>query len=150
MRVEAVFIRTEHNYDRDAASMETASVNLDPSLAKQSFAEECDINTIVRRFGLTGQLPQDVRMPMTGDFTDVKNFHEAMQLVVEAREAFMQMPADVRARFGNDPGAFVDFASDPENKEEARRLGLLVPEAVKEPATTPVAAPATAPSTPTT
>lgn len=150
MKVESVFLRTEFNYDRDAASDATGTFNDEPSMTKQSFAEEADINTIVRRFGLTGQLPNDVRVPMNGDFTEVTNFHEAMQLVVEAREAFMEMPADVRARFGNDPGAFVDFASNPDNKEEARRLGLLVPEAVIEPATKPVVAPATVPSTPTT
>lgn len=127
MKVEPVFLRTEHNYDRDAASDATADVNLEPSLTKQSFAEEADINVIVRRFGLTGELPSDVKVPMNGDFTNVVDFRGAMDLLIQAREAFMTMPADVRSRFGNDPAAFVDFVSDEKNRDEAKKMGLLVP-----------------------
>ena len=144
MEIEDVFIRTEFNYDRDLASDLTALANEEPSMTKQSFAEEADINTIVKRFGLTGQLPGDVRMPVNGDFTEVPDFRGAMQLIVEAREAFMRMPADVRARFGNDPAAFVDFVSDDQNRAEAERLGIVMK---KEPVLEPVKATVSTPST---
>ena len=39
----------------------------------------------------------------------------------------MTMPADVRARFNNDPALFVDFCSDEANLDEMRKLGLAVP-----------------------
>lgn len=103
----------------------------DPSLAKQSFAEEVDINTIVRRFGLTGQLPENVRMPTYGDFTGLSDFRDAMNAVVAARESFDLMPAAVRARFHNDPAEFVDFCSDSKNQDEALSLGLIAPEAME-------------------
>lgn len=124
--VREVFFRTGWNYDRDSASNESAVYCRDESKTDQSMKDEADINTIVRRFGLTGQLPHDVKMPTYADLTAVPSFHEAMQLVAEAREAFMEMPADVRTRFGNDAGAFADFCSDPANAEEMVKLGVAV------------------------
>lgn len=122
------FFRSGFNYDREVVSDETGLACRDVSLAKQSMAEECDINVIVRRFGLTGQLPSDVRMPTYGDFSSVIDFHTAMNAIVQAREAFDRMPADVRYRFHNDAGEFVAFCSDDRNAGEAERLGLLDPE----------------------
>ena len=127
MKVDSVFLRTGNNYDRDAASVESGVLNDSPSLTKQSFAEECDINTIVERFGLTGELPTDVRMPQYADFDEVFDYHSAMNAVAQARESFDAMPADVRARFHNDPGEFVEFCGDEKNREEAVKLGLVLP-----------------------
>ena len=122
-----MFLRSPFNYDRDAVSLETGLECLDKSLAQQQFAEEADINTIVRRFNLTGQLPDNVRAPVYADFEAVFDFQTAMNAVRSAEESFMAMPADVRARFSNDPHRFVEFCSDPSNLEEARKLGLAVP-----------------------
>lgn len=121
------FLRTPYNYDTNAVSDETGLKCEDETLAKQSFAEEVDINTIVRRFGLTGELPQNVRIPVSGDFTDVQDFHSAMNAVRLAQESFDAMPADVRTRFGNDPEKFVAFCLDDKNRAEAERLGLVDP-----------------------
>lgn len=96
-------------------------------MTQQSFKDDADINVIVRRFGVTGQLPQDVRVPRYGDFTAAMDFHESMNLILEAQRAFMEMPSEVRSRFNNDPGSFVDFVSDPKNQDEARKLGIADP-----------------------
>lgn len=125
------FMRTEWNYDRDAASDASALRCEDPSLAVQDAAEECDINTIVRRFGLTGQLPTDLRAPQYGDFTGVQDYHSAMNAVLAAEEAFMALPAETRLRFGNDPQRLLEFCADSANLEEARKLGLAVPAPTK-------------------
>ena len=53
-----------------------------------------------------------------------------MNLIVQADQAFMELPADVRLRFNNDAGSFVDFASDPDNLDEMRELGLAINPAV--------------------
>ena len=131
--VSSVFVRSPYNYDMDAVSRETALTCLDESLAVQSEKDETDINTIVRRFGLTGELPGDFQMPQSGDFTKVPDFQTAMNLVIEARNQFLSVPADVRARFGNDPQAFMNFLEDDQNRPEAERMGLLKPR-VPEPA----------------
>ena len=120
-----MFIRSSFNYDRDDVSKETGLFCEDESLAIQSAEEETNINTIVKRFGLTGELPGDIAMPQSGDFTNIPDFHSAMNLIRKTQEEFMKVPADIRARFGNDPQAFMAFCEDDNNREEARRLGLL-------------------------
>lgn len=121
------FIRSPYNYDMESSSDESSLKCLDPSLAQQNFKDETDINTIVKRFNLTGELPNNLAVPQYGDFTEVTDYHSALNLVIKAEDAFMSMPAEVRARFNNDPGAFLDFVNDGNNREEAARLGLLVP-----------------------
>lgn len=127
VQVELPFLRSENNYDREAASRESGLECKDLSLARQSEAEDADINVIVKRFGLTGKLPANVRMPVYGDFTGVSDYREAMEAVRMADESFMRMPADVRLRFHNDPAEFVDFVGKEENREEAIKLGLVEP-----------------------
>ena len=127
-----VFLRTPYNYDVDLVSDETGLKCEDPSLAQQHFAEECDINYIVERFGVTGQLPENNRpMPTYGDFTGVSDYRQALEAVSQAQEAFMSLPANVRERFDNDPALFVDFCSstDPADRSEAIELGLIPPPA---------------------
>lgn len=122
-----VFLRTPYNYDTDAASDESALSCLDPSLAKQSFADECDINTIVNRFGLGYEMPENVAAPVYGDFTEqINDYHTAMNFIAAAHESFDALHADVRSRFNNDPGQFVDFVNDPVNGPELVRMGLAV------------------------
>lgn len=98
-----------------------------PSLTKQSFKEECDINVILRRFEKTGQLPDLIKQnPTYGDFSDVASYHEALNIVHLASEQFDNLSSRVRERFGNDPAKFLEFANDPKNSEEMVKLGLAV------------------------
>lgn len=123
------FLRTAYNYDTNKAGDESAIQCQDQSMTQQHFAEECDINTIVKRFNLTGQLPENIRMPVFEDYENIFDFHSAMNSIAKANEAFDAMPAEVRARFHNDPGEFVTFCLDEKNREEATRLGLVAPPA---------------------
>ncbi|WNK13121.1 MAG: internal scaffolding protein [Microvirus sp.] len=136
----APFVRSPYNYDAAALSDETG---LDCSCdgagrTKQSFSEEADINTLIRRFGIDGQIPQGVRMPSFGDFRGVGSYQDAIHAVMLADASFQAMPAHVRSRFGNDPAAFVAFCDDDANREEAVRLGL-VPAPVPAPVASPEA-----------
>lgn len=114
--------------DKDGVLLEQSVLG---SRTQQHFAEECDINTIARRFGLTGELPEDVPMMFNGDFTNVVDFQSAMDLIVAARESFMELPAHIRSKFDNDPQKFLDFTSDKENLDEAIKLGLVCEESVQ-------------------
>lgn len=127
MTIQKIFLRTAHNYDRDAASNEHGLKCEDPSLAQQQFKEECDINTIADRYGLTGEVPQLTQLPSFGDFTGVFDYQTAMNAVVKGRETFMELPAKLRARFHNDPQEFLEFCSDKDNLAEAQKLGILKP-----------------------
>lgn len=142
MAVPSVFVRAPFNYDYKEAS-DAAGLVCPPEedMTQQQFAEEVDINEIVRRFGLTGELPENFRAPMTGDFSEVTDFQSAMNAVRAAESEFMRMPAELRRRFADDPQRLLDFLDDPRNRAEAESLGL-----VKRPAETTRPAPA-APTT---
>lgn len=121
-----MFLRTMFNYDRDVASTEAGlACPAEDSVTQQQFKDECDINTIVRRFGLTGDLPLNAAMPTSGDFTGISDFHSALNMVREAEEAFMAFPASVRERFGHDPQRLMAFLEDAGNRDEAVKLGLV-------------------------
>ena len=128
-----VLLRSMFNYDSDKVSVETGLVCEDPSLAQQQFKDECDINTILERFNVTGQLPVMPLQPQFGDFSGVTDYQTALNAVLDAQESFDALPARVRERFANDPAAFVDFCLDEANRGEMKALGLIdgAPEGVE-------------------
>lgn len=95
------------------------------SMTKQSFKDETDINNILKKYLKTGILPLAQRVAEYGDYSDVGDYQSALNTVIGAQEAFMALPAKLRERFGNDPGQFLGFLSDPSNRKEAEELGLV-------------------------
>lgn len=101
----------------------------EPSLTRQEFAEECDINTIMARYEASGVISHVNRaQPMYLDTTGYPDLQGAMDQFREASLAFAALPAKVRREFDNDPQKFVDFASDPDNVPRMREWGLAEPE----------------------
>lgn len=129
MKVVAPFVRSPFNYDlaeaSDAAGLDCSVDGL--GRTKQSFAEEADINTLIKRFGIGNPLPSGARIPSYGDFSSVGTYQDALHVLDAADRAFMAVPANVRSRFGNNPALFVDFFNDSANRDEAVRLGLVPP-----------------------
>lgn len=96
------------------------------SMAEQCFKDDCDVNLIMKRF-IGGQVPKFAKTGLQfGDFTEVASYQEAMQLAIDADNEFMRLPADLRYRFGNDVGKFLEFYDDPVNADECVKLGLKV------------------------
>jgi len=125
-----IYLRTSYD-DHDELNNETGLQCNDPSLAQQHQKDETDINLIVRRFTQTGELPQHNMPPLAEDFQGVESMQEAMQLIVDAKDAFMEQPAEVRAKFNNDAALFVEFCSNEKNTPQMEELGLLSQEAVE-------------------
>lgn len=126
-----VEVRSAFDYDAEAVSDSSGLLCEDDSKTVQADAEDADINVIVRRFGITHELPVNLRVPLTEEFdTLVTDYKSALDMLILADQAFLDMPADVRKRFNHDAGAFVEFASNPANLEEMRKLGLADPRAV--------------------
>jgi len=121
------FLRQPGNYDADQVSRETAlDCSGDPGFTQQQFAEETDINTIVKRFNLTGELPDDQRRPLpVQDFSGPQDYREQLTNVRRMQEGFYDLPASVRARFEHDPSKMLEFLERPTNRAEAIELGLI-------------------------
>jgi len=125
MKINQPFIRNPYNYDTLAASNESGLRCEDATRTQQHFKDETDINNILRMFNITGQLPKKAITPQYGDFSGVLDYHTALNAVIAADGEFMTLPANLRARFDNDPQELIEFLNNPENKEEAIKLGLL-------------------------
>lgn len=97
----------------------------------QSFADECDINTIMAKYQSTGELP--VVNSAEAQYLDVTgmDYHEHMQFIVDAQNLFDELPSAIRDRFHNDPAEFLDFTGDENNRKELAQMGLLTPEATE-------------------
>lgn len=119
------FVRNPYNYESDKLSEETGLDCKDESLAQQQFLEESDINYIAERFLRTGEMPQVLNLPTPGDFSGIFDFQTAMNTIAEAKQEFMRLPAKIRSRFENDPGKLLEFVNDPDNFDEAVKLGFI-------------------------
>lgn len=96
-----------------------------PSLAKQSMADECNVNVIMAQYQRTGLISHTNKFQ--GDYSDLVNemdYHEAQNAIIAARDAFDTLSSSIRNRFENNPAKFLGFVDDPENAEELIEMGL--------------------------
>lgn len=92
----------------------------------QSAAAECDINKIVGKYKRTGELTHISQgIARYGDFTTEADYHQALLNVQEAKEQFMELPAEIRALAHHDPGEFLTFVDDPKNRDQCIELGII-------------------------
>lgn len=101
-----------------------------PSLTKQSYKEECDVNVIMARFKkVAGEeflnRYQGYLNGSFGDFSEVADYRSAIEQIREAEGVFDALPSKVRARFANDPAEFLDFVHNPANRDELVAMGLM-------------------------
>lgn len=106
--------------------------NKDKSLTQQSHAKRANINNIMAQYERTGLLPVVKAKPVYGD-APVGDYHAALNLILAAEQQFMSLPAELRSKFDNDAGKFLDFVNNEENLEEMREMGLAEPEIIEEP-----------------
>lgn len=120
-------MRRAYGYDVDEASVSAGLICRSESLTQQHFKDDADINVILRKFGQGHDIPQGYNPPMYGDFDTADDYRSMLDRVRAAAESFMELPADVRGRFGNDPAQLLDFVGNDENRAEAERMGLVQP-----------------------
>lgn len=129
-------------FDNSVVDPHTGEVTYPPSMTKQEFAKECDINNILKQFSTTGimtHISAKASLGVYQDLPDQIDFQESLATVAHAQGSFASLPSKVRDRFHNDPAAFLEFMSKPENRPEMENLGLL-------PRSRPPAAPAPEPA----
>ncbi|WNK12576.1 MAG: internal scaffolding protein [Microvirus sp.] len=136
-----------HGVNNDGETMSSFYVDHDPetygtdaggpSLARQEFADECDINILMASYEKTGVLNHyNNNPPQYLDVSDIPDLATAIQIVDHAKTAFMTLNAETRRQFDNDPVKFVAFAENPANIDKMREWKLAPPapvEPVKEP-----------------
>lgn len=94
------------------------------SRTKQNHAKQCDINNIMKRYHKTGLLEHSRKHSPEYGFATSEDFNTSMNIITKANEMFEDLPSDIRTRFQNDPGQFLDFVDDENNAQEMFDLGL--------------------------
>lgn len=95
------------------------------SLTQQHFAKDADVRNIIKQYDKTGLIANVNRgVAQYGDYSEINEYREALDMVNMANDNFMQLPAELREMFGNDAGTFFEFATDPKNKDKMIELGL--------------------------
>ena len=95
-----------------------------PSLTKQSFTKECNVNTIMEKYQKTGAIEHVNKNEASYGYASGQDFSEAMAIIATGKTMFEELPSSIRTKFQNDPAQFLDFVQDPNNLEEMRKLGL--------------------------
>lgn len=121
--VPQVKFRTPYTHDR-AVSALFATNNTEDDMTSQADAAEADINVIMSRYSKTGQLPQVIQPGQYGDFSQVTDYRDAVDLVRRSEELFHQVPAETRKKFDNDPAKFLEFAQNSDNIDKMVEYGL--------------------------
>lgn len=130
--------KTPYNHSTEYEASRYATVNTEPSMTQQSQAEDADINTIVRRFGLTGRMKDIPMPPSVAEYSEIFDLHSAMNVVARAKASFLALPPDVRNTFNGSPEnfvAYVDEAVSAGDLDQLREWGLAVPAAPPPPET---------------
>jgi len=103
-----------------------AKVFKEKSRTVQSSAPACDINNIMKKYKETGMIQHNSnREPFYGDVSGITDFRQAMEIVLNAETTFNNLPSEVREKFENDPGNFIEWIKNPTNLEEARKDGYV-------------------------
>lgn len=120
--------RLRHNEADAVRARDNACVReYEPSKTQQSMTEDCDLNVMVKRFGIDKEpIPPAVFDPSYyGELPDGLDLREALERVREATARFNQLPVKIRNMFQNSPAMLWEFVNDPANADEAVALGLL-------------------------
>lgn len=106
-------------YDAADWSDQTGVDTGSETLVQQQFVEEQDINTIVKRFQVTGAFPMGPDGPAVyGDFSGITDYDSALETIDRAERSFMALPAEVRDRFKNNPANLINWANEARDEEE--------------------------------
>lgn len=94
--------------------------------AQQQFREECDINSIMKKYQKTGAIAHTNAHEASYGFASSLDYQDSINLVMKADQMFKDLPSSLRKKFGNDPENYLDFVQDPGNINEMIDLGLAI------------------------
>lgn len=107
--------------DRKREGFETTG----DSLTQQSHAQAADVRNIIKQYDRTGLIANvNKGIAQYGDYSEVNEYAESLNMVRQANESFAQLPSHIREQFNNNAGLFFEFATDPKNSEKMIEMGL--------------------------
>ncbi|WNK13115.1 MAG: internal scaffolding protein [Microvirus sp.] len=113
---------------RADGSLSVETINTEPTMTQQQFQNECDVNLIMKKYEKTGEFTHlTSKQGIYADFSEIKDYHQMKQQLIEAELAFETLPPQVRLKYNNNPGDLIDALNDPKQQSELVELGILNP-----------------------
>jgi len=118
---------------RPNGTKKVVTIPLGKTKTQIQFQKQCNVNNIIAKYKKTGSIThiRNVQEGIYADLANVPDYQEALNTVIKANITFEAMPAQLRNRFNNSPKELIEFLSNPSNRDEASKLGLLKPEPPK-------------------
>lgn len=121
--VEIMALTILSNGDRNRVGLDCSD---SPSLTKQEFRDECNINNIMKKYRTRGDLTHiSSTIGEYGTFDQGEDLLHSRLILQNAEAAFIQLPSGLRRELDHEPANFVDWIKDPENEQRAFDMGLL-------------------------
>jgi phage internal scaffolding protein len=109
-----------------SASEKVVTENTSPSLTKQEFKKDTDLNVIMKKFQVTGAMDHvNMHSGNYGQHSPL-DYHQAMTVVANANSMFADLPSDIRNKFDNQPEKFLEFVQSEDNYDEAIEMGIQI------------------------
>lgn len=95
------------------------------SMTQQHHVEQVKVQNLIKQYDRTGILTHVAQgVAHYGDYSKVNEYQQYLDFVNMANASFAELPSQIREKFGNDPGQFFEFATDPKNKGAMEEMGL--------------------------
>jgi len=107
-------------------AIKVRTINTEPSKTDQTQQEHCDVKNIMKKYGnnINNVIPPN--RGVYADISELPTYQQSLHILRDAQNSFSSLPAQVRKKFDNDPGEMMKFLADPNNNEEAQKLGLKI------------------------
>lgn len=121
-RYDAKDVMTRHQ------TLRVATLNEEKTMTQQQFKDDVNVNNIIKRYREGRPITHlNNRQGAYADLSNAKDYHESLNTIRLAGEAFDSLPANIRDRFHNDPAELLEFIHNPSNFDEAVQLGIFDP-----------------------
>lgn len=95
------------------------------TLTEQHHLNQCSMKKIMERYQRSGIIDHLNQYQGTyADFSNTPEYQEAQNIIAAANSMFETVPAQIRDKFDNDPGKFVDFMQNNQNIDKIEEMGL--------------------------
>jgi phage internal scaffolding protein len=109
-------------------NVKVQTINDLPSKTQQQFAEQTNINNIMKKYHATGMITHlNQKQGQYVDLSTIKDYQSSLQTVIDANASFMTLSSEIRKKFNNNPQELLSFLADPKNKDEAISLKIINP-----------------------